>query len=76
MTLTEFKTSLGLNSIKFNAYKEGKTKFADIISNRGESIKLFLSKKADVSKQLVVFKGAHNALWVANEGTIVESVEL
>lgn len=76
MDFKEFKKSLGVENIPFNAYKEGKTKFATVLNNKGESIKMFLSKKADISKPLVVFLGAHNALWVANPGTVVESVTL
>ena len=76
MTIAEFKTQHGLTKIEFKRFTEGKRMFADVLTKSGESIKLFLSSKVDKAKPLAVFKGAHDALWVGNEGQAIDTLEL
>lgn len=76
MKLADFKRTVGVENIEFNRFNEGKRAFADVVTPKGDSIRLYLSSKVDMKKPLSVFKGAHDALWVANEAKAIETIKL
>jgi len=76
MTLQEFKEQHGIKTVSFQRFNEGKRMVANCLTRSGDGITLFLSSRADVSKPLAVFKGAHNALWVGNQAQALETIQL